>query len=99
MSSLDLELDARMDGSDEEPGVALLERRWFAVVAATRSLQAECAVLHAALQLAEAAWQRSCTQLAEFESLKGALERQLPVMTVAPPRQHAAGGHVSCLAD
>jgi hypothetical protein len=83
MSSLDLELDAKPDDLDEEPGVALLERRWFAVLAATRSLQAECAVLHAASQLAEAAWRRSRTQLAEFEALRDALERQLPAMTSA----------------
>jgi hypothetical protein len=101
MSSLDLELDARMDDLDEEPGVALLERRWFAVAAATRNLQAECTVLHEALLLAEAAWRRSRTQLAEFEALRDALERQLPAMTIArrmPPRQPVSSCFVGGLA-
>jgi hypothetical protein len=85
MSSLDLELDANLDDDvDEEPAVALLERRWFAVLAATRSLQAECSVLHEASLLAEAAWRRSRIQLAEFEALRDALERQLPALMTTP---------------
>ena len=43
---------------DSEPAAYLLERRWFAVTSATRSLQSECDLLLEALKLAEAAWQR-----------------------------------------
>jgi hypothetical protein len=89
MSSLDLELDAGMYGLDE-PGMALLERRWFAVAAATSNLQTECSVLYEALQLAEAAWRRCRVQLAEFEALRDALERQLPAMTVAAAERRTA---------
>jgi hypothetical protein len=61
----------------EEPSVNLLERRWFAVQATTRGLQAECDLLLEALNLAQAAWQRANRQLAEFEALSDALEDQL----------------------
>jgi hypothetical protein len=54
-----------------------LERRWFAAQSATRGLQAECDLLLEALKLAEAAWRRSCHQLAEFEALNDALESEL----------------------
>jgi hypothetical protein len=83
MSSLDFELDGNLVGS--EPPGDLLERRWFAVLAATRSLKSECDVLYEALQLADAAWRRSRTQLADFEALRDALEQQLPALD-APRR-------------
>jgi hypothetical protein len=54
-----------------------LERRWFAAQSATRGLQAECDLLLEALKLAQAAWQRSRNQLAEFEALSEALENEL----------------------
>jgi hypothetical protein len=54
----------------------LLERRWFALLAAIRSLQAECGVLLEASKLADVAWRRLCVQLAEFEALRDLLEEQ-----------------------
>jgi hypothetical protein len=65
---------------DSEPSANLLERRWFAAQSATRGLRAECDLLLEALQLAQAAWQRARTQLAEFETLSDALENQLGAM-------------------
>jgi hypothetical protein len=61
----------------EEPNVNLLERRWFAVQAAARGMQAECDLLLEALNLAQAAWQRADRQLTEFEALSVSLEDQL----------------------
>jgi hypothetical protein len=66
MSSLDLELDGRMD-----------DRRWFALLSAIRSLQGECGILLEASKLADVAWRRACLQLAEFEALRDALEDQM----------------------
>ena len=77
MSSLDLEFDGRFD---EEPAVQQLERRWFAVLSATRTLQAECATLFEALSLADAAWRRACGQLSEFEALRDAMEQRLSAL-------------------
>jgi hypothetical protein len=67
----------------DEPSVNLLERRWFAVQAATRGMQAECHLLLEALNLAQAAWQRANRQLAEFEALSDALEDQLAAAETA----------------
>jgi hypothetical protein len=61
----------------EEPNFNLLERRWFAVQAAARGMQAECDLLLEALNLAQAAWQRANRQLTEFEALSVSLEDQL----------------------
>ena len=67
----------------EEPNVNLLERRWFAVQAATRGMQAECDLLLEASNLAQAAWQRANQQLTEFEALSDALEDQLAAVDKA----------------
>jgi hypothetical protein len=61
----------------EEPATELLERRWFSVLSAIASLQAECGVLLEASKLADVAWRRACTQLAEFESLRDVLEEHM----------------------
>jgi hypothetical protein len=60
-----------------EPATQLLERRWFALLSAIRSLQAKCGVLLEASMLAEVSWRRACVQLAEFESLRDALKEQM----------------------
>jgi len=60
-----------------EPATQLLEHRWFALLSAIRSLQAECGVLLEASMLAEVSWRRACVQLAEFEALRDALEEQM----------------------
>lgn len=62
-------------GSDAE--TPLIERRWFALLAAIRSLQGECEILLEASKLADVAWRRACVQLAEFETLRDALEEQM----------------------
>lgn len=60
-----------------EPATELLERRWFALLSAIGSLQAECSVLLEASKLADVAWRRACVQLAEFEALRDEIEEQL----------------------
>jgi hypothetical protein len=60
-----------------EPATQLLERRWFALLSAIRTLQAECGVLLEASMLAEVSWRRACVQLAEFEALRDVLEEQM----------------------
>jgi hypothetical protein len=67
---VDLELGADAAGE-------LIERRWFGLLSAIRSLQCECGTLLEASRLADIAWQRACAQLAEFESLRDALEAQM----------------------
>jgi len=57
-----------------------IERRWFAAAAAARTLQAECDLLFEALSLADSAWRRTHAQLAEFEALRDALEREMCAM-------------------
>jgi hypothetical protein len=87
MSSLDLELDARIDGLElgwrmvgHELGTEaaeVIERRWFELLSAIRGLQGECGILLEASKLADVAWRRACAQLAQFESLREALEEQM----------------------
>jgi hypothetical protein len=60
-----------------EPATELLERRWFALLSAIGSLQAECSVLLEASKLADVAWRRACVQLADFEALRDEIEEQL----------------------
>jgi hypothetical protein len=69
---------------DSEPTANLLERRWFAAQSATRGLQAECDLLLEALNLAQVAWQRARSHLADFEALSDALENQLMAMDMPP---------------
>ncbi len=90
MSSLDRCAAARhhvrnrgeiFDGDlDAEPAVQLLQRRWFAVLAATRSVQAECDLLFEALMLADAAWRRADAQRTGFVALRDALELEMCAM-------------------
>jgi hypothetical protein len=62
---------------DAEPATELLERRWFAALAAVKSLQAECDVLLGVLEQSADAWRRACAQLAQLEALRDALGNQL----------------------
>jgi hypothetical protein len=55
----------------------LIERRWFALLSAIKSLEGECGILLEASKLADIAWRRACVQLAEFEALCDALEEQM----------------------
>lgn len=65
-----------------EPATELLERRWFALLSAIESLQAECGLLLEASKLADVAWRRACVQLAEFQALRDEIEEQ---MSICPP--------------
>lgn len=66
------------DPVDRESGAEaageLTERRWFSLLSAIRSLQAECETLLEASILADVAWKRACAHLAQFETLRDALE-------------------------
>ena len=63
----------------------LIERRWFALMSAIKSLQGECEVLLEASKLADIAWRRACLQLAEFEALREALEEQMSARSSSAP--------------
>ena len=54
---------------DRDAAANLLERRWFASITAVRTMQAECDVLREVMEVAETAWRRARTRLAELESL------------------------------
>jgi predicted nucleic acid-binding protein len=62
---------------DENSGVELLERGWFAALSAARAAQSERDVLLGVIELAEDAWRRASTNLAELEKLRDALGDQL----------------------
>ena len=62
---------------DAEPENELLQRRWFAALTATRRIEAECRQLLLALRYADETWRRACRELAEYEALAEALEKQL----------------------
>ena len=69
---------------DAEPAAELLERRWFAASGAINRLKSECDALLAGLDLAEHAWRRACTRLAQLEALRDALGDQLASMDEPP---------------
>jgi hypothetical protein len=73
---------------DAEPENELLQRRWFAALTATRRLEAECRQMLIALRYADEAWRRACTELAEYEALADALEKQLTCEDETPARAH-----------
>jgi molybdenum-dependent DNA-binding transcriptional regulator ModE len=76
---------------ESEAASEVIERRWFALLSAIRSLQSECGVLLEASKLADVAWRRACMQLAEFEALRDALEEEMSVRApAAPMRQTTA---------
>jgi hypothetical protein len=68
----------------------LIERRWFALLSAIRSLEGECAILLEASKLADVAWRRACVQLAEFEALRDALEEQMSARPRPLPRDRGS---------
>lgn len=70
---------------ESEAANEVVERRWFALLSAIRSLQTECSVLLEASKLADVAWRRACMQLAEFEALRDALEEQMSARAPAAP--------------
>ncbi len=73
--------------ADGDATAALLERRWFASIAAVRTLQAECDILREVMEQAEAAWRRARTELARLGALRDALGEEL---AYCEERQEAA---------
>ena len=63
--------------SAEDGSLELLERRWFCAVAASKELEAECAVLERATARATEAWLQARNQHAQIESLRKALAEEL----------------------
>ena len=74
-----------LDREPVEEGGEVIERRWFALLSAVRSLQTECGTLLEASKLADLAWRRACMQLAEFEALRDALEEQMSARSASAP--------------
>jgi hypothetical protein len=79
--------------ADRDAEANLLERRWFSSIAAVRAAQAECEVLRGVLELADTAWRRARTRLAEFETLRDGLGEELAALDEceAPARPITAG--------
>lgn len=70
-----------IDGhTDRDAAANLLERRWFSSITAVRVAEADCEVLREVLELAESAWRRARTQLAELECLRDALGDELAML-------------------
>jgi hypothetical protein len=61
----------------EDSATNLLERRWFAAERAAAEMQAECAALAQAMDLAEASWRCLRARLARLEALRDALGDEL----------------------
>jgi hypothetical protein len=74
---------------DEDPVASLTERRWFAASAAICAQEEECEVLREVMSLAEQAWRRSRTHLAELEALRDAIGSGLRegAIDAAPARE------------
>jgi hypothetical protein len=83
--------------TDPDAAANLLERRWFSSITAVRTAEAECEVLREVMEMAESAWRRARTQLAELECLRDALGDELaaldacespaPLFTLPPARR------------
>jgi len=63
--------------ADGDAAANLLERRWFASIAAVETMRSECAVLEEVLELAESAWRRARSRLARLEAMRDALDEEL----------------------
>ncbi len=68
-----------MAGHRAEADVAanLLERRWFASMAAARAKQEECAALLEVMAMARVSWRDSRLELRKLEALRDALAEEL----------------------
>jgi len=55
----------------------LLERRWFASMAAARAKQAECEALLEVVAIARASWRDSRAELSNLETLRDALGEKM----------------------
>lgn len=63
--------------AEGDAAASLLERRWFASIAAVRAMQAECEVLREVMEMAEDAWRRARNELVKREALRDALGEHL----------------------
>ena len=79
--------------TDRDAAANLLERRWFSSITAVRVAEAECEVLREVLELAETAWRRARTQLAELECLRDALGDEVAAGPHAPLRRNGSPRH------
>jgi hypothetical protein len=80
--------------ADDDDAVAnLVERRWFAAAAAVKTMQYECEVLHEVMNLAEGAWRHGRAHLAELETLRDALDRQLTELDRKQSHARERAGH------
>ncbi len=68
------------DYADRDAAANLLERRWFSSIAAVRAAEAECEVLREVLELADSAWRRARTQLAQLECLRDTLGEEVAAL-------------------
>ena len=68
---------ARSIEAEEDAAAELLERRWFASMAAARSKQAECEALLEVMALAKASWHDSRAELLKLEALREALGEEM----------------------
>jgi hypothetical protein len=80
--------------ADGDAAANLLERRWFASIAAVETLRSECAVSREVMELAEAAWRRARSRLACLEAMRDALDEELAECD--GQRQGIAAGPVDC---
>jgi hypothetical protein len=62
---------------DGDAAAEMLERSWFAAYKRAEVLRSECDVLREAAVVAEVAWRRASTELAELEALRDVLGDQL----------------------
>jgi hypothetical protein len=58
---------------DDDTVANLVERRFFAALAAVKATQEECRLLHDVIALAEESWRRARARLAELERVRDAL--------------------------
>jgi len=75
-------IDHYLDG---DAATNLLERRWFAALAAVKALQAECEMLREVMQLAEVSWRRTRAQLGALEKLRDRLGDELAALEDGAP--------------
>jgi DnaJ-domain-containing protein 1 len=76
--------------AESDVAANLLERRWFASMAAARVKQAECEALLEVMSLAKASWHDSRAELVKLEALRDALAEQLAEQTAEQTAERRA---------
>lgn len=67
----------------------LLERRWFACMAAARAKRSECQALRELMEIARASWQEAHGELCRLEVLRDALGEEMAELSAL--REAVAG--------